>query len=206
MYLDEIQLELRRRHLVDISIPTITRTLRRMHFSSKNVSVKALERNDTLRAAFMNHIGAEVPDMNMVMFTHESAKDDCTDGQRKGWSLVGSRCVQRHCFIHGHRYSILPILTLDGIIPYDIIEGPVTSERFIQFLREMVVSYDVRFSSTLMLIPRSSPSRIPTPAHVLFSYLTIVASIMLRKFASWLRMKQVWFIHLCFRIFRGNLV
>ncbi|KAG1850454.1 hypothetical protein F4604DRAFT_1495438, partial [Suillus subluteus] len=33
-------------------------------------------------------------------------------------------------------YSILPILTLDGIIAYDIIEGPVTSERFAQFLRE----------------------------------------------------------------------
>ncbi|KAG2112370.1 uncharacterized protein F5147DRAFT_527949, partial [Suillus discolor] len=31
---------------------------------------------------------------------------------------------------------ILPILTLDGIIAYDIIEGPVTSERFVQFLRE----------------------------------------------------------------------
>ncbi|KAJ8587036.1 hypothetical protein M405DRAFT_697948, partial [Rhizopogon salebrosus TDB-379] len=34
------------------------------------------------------------------------------------------------------RYSILPILTLNGIIAYDIIEGPVTSERFVQFLRE----------------------------------------------------------------------
>ncbi|KIK35733.1 hypothetical protein CY34DRAFT_53568, partial [Suillus luteus UH-Slu-Lm8-n1] len=36
-------------------------------------------------------------------------------------------------------YSILPILTLDGIITYDIIEGPVTSERFIQFFREHVL-------------------------------------------------------------------
>ncbi|KAG2368992.1 hypothetical protein BDR07DRAFT_1171302, partial [Suillus spraguei] len=33
-------------------------------------------------------------------------------------------------------YLILQILTLDGIIAYDIIEGPVTSERFVQFLRE----------------------------------------------------------------------
>ncbi|KIK36704.1 hypothetical protein CY34DRAFT_39772, partial [Suillus luteus UH-Slu-Lm8-n1] len=37
------------------------------------------------------------------------------------------------------RYSILPILTLDGIIAYDIIEGPVTSERFVQFLQEHVL-------------------------------------------------------------------
>ncbi|KAG2351152.1 hypothetical protein BDR07DRAFT_1321117, partial [Suillus spraguei] len=50
------------------------------------------------------------------------------------------RCVQRKCFVRGKRYSILPILTLDGIIAYDIIEGPVTSERFVRFLREHVVS------------------------------------------------------------------
>ncbi|KAJ8585557.1 hypothetical protein M405DRAFT_700469, partial [Rhizopogon salebrosus TDB-379] len=34
------------------------------------------------------------------------------------------------------RYSILPILMLDGIIAYDIIEGPVTSEQFVRFLWE----------------------------------------------------------------------
>ncbi|KAG2112036.1 uncharacterized protein F5147DRAFT_572829, partial [Suillus discolor] len=33
-------------------------------------------------------------------------------------------------------YLILPILTLDGIIAYDIIEGSVMSERFMQFLQE----------------------------------------------------------------------
>ncbi|KDQ52474.1 hypothetical protein JAAARDRAFT_138493, partial [Jaapia argillacea MUCL 33604] len=39
----------------------------------------------------------------------------------------------------GKRYSILPILTLDGIVAYDIIEGSVTSEQFVQFLREHVI-------------------------------------------------------------------
>jgi hypothetical protein len=56
----------------------------------------------------------------------------------KGWALVGRRCVQRRHFIRGQRYSILPILTLDGIIAYDIIPS-VNSERFVEFLRELVV-------------------------------------------------------------------
>ena len=43
-------------------------------------------------------------------------------------------------FVHGKRYSILPVLTLDGIVVYDIIEGSVTAEWFIEFVREMVVS------------------------------------------------------------------
>ncbi|KAG1817730.1 uncharacterized protein BJ212DRAFT_1500367 [Suillus subaureus] len=36
------------------------------------------------------------------------------------------RCIQGKCFMRGYRYSILPILTLDGIIAYDIIEGPAS--------------------------------------------------------------------------------
>ena len=48
----------------------------------KTVSVKALERNDLKCAAFMNRIGAEVPNMDMVIFLNESAKDDHTLGLR----------------------------------------------------------------------------------------------------------------------------
>lgn len=47
--------------------------------------------------------------------------------------------MQRRCFGRGERFSILPILTLDGIITYDIVPGSVNSERFLQFLRELVV-------------------------------------------------------------------
>ena len=36
--------------------------------------------------------------------------------------------------VRGRCYSILPVLTLDGLIAWDIIEGSVTSERFVQFL------------------------------------------------------------------------
>ncbi|KIK13611.1 hypothetical protein PISMIDRAFT_38251, partial [Pisolithus microcarpus 441] len=33
-------------------------------------------------------------------------------------------------------YSILPAITLDGFIAYDIIEGPVDSKCFVHFLKE----------------------------------------------------------------------
>ena len=56
-----------------------------------------------------------------------------------GWSHLGARCVQRKCFVRGRRFLILPIITLDGIILHDIIEGSVTSEQFVEFLCELVV-------------------------------------------------------------------
>ena len=56
-----------------------------------------------------------------------------------GYSQVGTRCVQWHCFVQGHCYPIFLVLTLDGLITWDIIEGSVTADRFVQFLREHVV-------------------------------------------------------------------
>jgi hypothetical protein len=84
----------------------------------------------------MNQMADLVENPNMLMFGDEAAKNERTSARRWGWSLQGTRCVQQKCFVRGWRYSILPILTFDGIITYDIIEASVTSD---QFLRELVV-------------------------------------------------------------------
>jgi transposase len=146
-YIDEIQEQLCTERGTTISITTLQRTLRRLHFSHKAVSARALERNDLLRSAFMNNIADVVTNPDMLMFVDEAARNKKTSVRSKGWSLVGKRCVQRRWFGRGDRFSILPILTLDGIITYDIIPGSVTSERFLQFLRELVV----RDSFTLLI-------------------------------------------------------
>ena len=145
IYLDEIQEQLLSRRGAQISIPTLMRTLCRMQLTNKDVSGRALERNVEQRAIFMNYMAEIVQDLNMLMFGDEAAKDERTCVRKRGWSLRGSRCIQRKCFVRGRRYSILPILTLDGIITYDIIEGSVTSERFVQFLRELVVGSNLLF-------------------------------------------------------------
>ena len=139
IYLDEIQDEFYTKRGTVVSITTLLRTLHRLHYSRKCVSAHALERDDLLRSLYMNRIADEVPDPDMLIFIDEAARNKKTSARMKGWSLVGRRCVQQRCFIHGERFSILPILTLDGIIAHDIIPGSVTSERFLQFLHELVV-------------------------------------------------------------------
>ena len=141
IYLDEIQEQLLTRRGAQVSISTLMCTLCRLHLTNKDVSGRALERNVEQRAIFMNRMADLVEDPNMLMFGDEASKDERTSARRRGWSLRGSRCVQQKCFVRGQRYSILPILTLDGIIAYDIIEGSVTSDRFLQFLRELVVNW-----------------------------------------------------------------
>lgn len=140
VYLDEIRDELCIHRGVTVSISTLAHALRRLHFTNKDVSGRALERNDLDRAIYMNKIADLVPDPEMLMFGDEASKDERTSIRRKGWSIRGCRCIQQKCFVRGRRFSILPILTLDGIIAHDIIEGSVTTERFVEFLRELMVS------------------------------------------------------------------
>ena len=144
IYLDEVQEQLLIRWHVKISLSTLSWTLHRLNFSCKDVSGHALEQNNQLRAIFMNWIADQVPDPNMLMFGDEASKDERTLAHRWGWSLKGTWCIQRKCFLRGRQFSILPILTLNGIIAYDIIEGSVTSERLVQFLQELVVCSNLR--------------------------------------------------------------
>jgi hypothetical protein len=89
IYLDEIQEKLLTQHDIDISITTLLQTLRWLHFSRKCVSICALECNDLVRLVYMNHITDIVPDLNMLMFINEPAKNDHTMRHSKGWSLKG---------------------------------------------------------------------------------------------------------------------
>lgn len=139
VYIDEVQEQLLTRRGTQVTITTLIRTLRRLRLTNKAISGGALERNDELRALYMNRMGNLITDPNQLMFADEASKDERTSARRNGWSEKGMRCVQRRCFVRGKRYSILPILTLDGIIAYDIVEGSITTAKFIKFLRDLVV-------------------------------------------------------------------
>lgn len=181
MYLDEMQDELLIRRGVSISVPTLLRSLRRLHFSRKTVSVRALERNDLNRSVYMNRFAELVTDPAMVMFIDEAARNKRNPTRRMGWSLKGQRCVQRRCFVRGQRFSILPVLTLDGIIAHDVIPGSVTSEKFVDFLRKHVVCCRPFWSTaprnrlrsplpTLILVPEVSWSSITATSTTLMLF------------------------------------
>lgn len=139
IYLDELQQELRDKRHIHVSIPTLRRALQRLQITRKVVSASAAERNEELRALYMNRIGAEAPDANMLVFTDGAAKNKRTCARRYGRSPVGQHCQARQPFVRGVPYTILPAITLDGVIAYDIIEGPVDGERFLQFLKDQIV-------------------------------------------------------------------
>ncbi|KIK02605.1 hypothetical protein K443DRAFT_38828, partial [Laccaria amethystina LaAM-08-1] len=88
---------------------------------------------------YMNQFADLVSDPAMCMFIDEAARNNKNPSCKMGWSLKGLRAAQRQCFVHGQRFSILPVLTLDGIVAYDIYPGSITSELFAKFLREHII-------------------------------------------------------------------
>ena len=91
-----------------------------------------------LRSAFMASIGTQYQ-REQLIFLDESAKDDRTISRGYGYSEVNTRAVKKVVFIRGKHYTLLPALSLDGIIAVNIIEGSCTKERFKEFVISQVV-------------------------------------------------------------------
>ncbi|KAF8152638.1 hypothetical protein B0H34DRAFT_663749 [Crassisporium funariophilum] len=139
MYLDKLQDELHTHLGTDVSIPTLLQSLRRLHFSRKTISIHALERNNLECSIYMNQFAELVLDPAMCMFIDKGARNKKNPSCKMGWLLKGLCAAQRRCFVCGQRFSILPVLTLDGIIAHDIYPGSVTSELFAKFLRKHII-------------------------------------------------------------------
>ncbi|KAN0131059.1 hypothetical protein V8E53_011192 [Lactarius tabidus] len=128
IYLNEIRQALSEHCGHVVSASTLSRTLQHLDFSQKCVSRRALERNDILQADYMNRIADIATNPDMLMFIDEAACNRCTSGRSKGWAFAGRWCIQHRFFVRGQRFSILLVLTIDGIITHNIIPGLVTAE------------------------------------------------------------------------------
>ncbi|KAJ3850376.1 hypothetical protein EV368DRAFT_10215, partial [Lentinula lateritia] len=88
---------------------------------------------------FMLQIAKLVPQPDMLMFIDEAAHNAKTSLRKYGRAKRGHCCVQRRQFVRGEHVSILPAITLDGIVAYDVIPGSVTSLKFLKFLERHVM-------------------------------------------------------------------
>jgi hypothetical protein len=137
LFLDEIQDSLSEVHEIDVSVATISHALAHLGTTKKLVSKEALERNELLRAMWQAEVGLYPPEY--FIWLNESSSDDITMHRTGGWASMGCACVQRATFLRGKWYSILPALSLEGIIAMDLFEGSVTKEKFISFLQNHLV-------------------------------------------------------------------
>lgn len=164
-FLDELVSEMARRTSKVVSIPTLWRSLEICGITRKKVCINiicmsiiflfelvitilflnnklekaAKERSEILRANYILTIGTHYnPDQ--LIFLDESSKDERTLSRQYGYSLKNTRAIQKVVFLRGTRYTILPALSLDGILALDIMVGSCNKERFCNFILTQVVS------------------------------------------------------------------
>src|SRR5438045_3594319 len=124
---------------IEVSPHMITHTLEREKWSKKAHINHAAECSESLCAAWQ-----EIQPLfssNQLVFLGESASNERTGDRRKGWSPVGLICERLRPVKHSERWSILPVLSEDGYMDYLIHQGAITSELFIEFVREKVLPH-----------------------------------------------------------------
>ena len=114
----------------------------------------AAERNAASRAHFHFQIGAESPDR--LMFIDESRIDCCTTYRLCGWAYKGQRAKVDACFVCGpgcvtittaqllliilnpFSFSLLPTLSMKGIIFSAVREGTYEGPAFIEYIQQFL--------------------------------------------------------------------
>ena len=100
----------------------------------------AKERSEILRGYYIMTIGMYFQPEQLI-FVDESAKDERTSCRQYGYSPRNQAAIKKVVFLRGIRYTMLPALSLDGIIALDIMEGSCNKERFRNFILAKVVSF-----------------------------------------------------------------
>ena len=138
LFLDELQDKLHRVQDIGVSIATLSRTLRCLAITHKAIAKEAAERNEHLCATWQVSMAQYSP--HQLVFIDEAGVNDQTNVRKNGWAPLGQACVRRTSFLRGQKYSILPALSVDGIVALDIFEGSVNREQFLTFLHNHLVS------------------------------------------------------------------
>ncbi|CAA7260824.1 unnamed protein product [Cyclocybe aegerita] len=133
VYLDKLQESLGIMCQSHASIPTIWRTLRRAGYRMKKLSQNAVKRSARKCARYILKIATKYQS-NQLVFVDKSAADCRTTYRGYAWAIRGRRAVQKAFFVRGRRYSMLPAMSEEGILSFDIIEGSFNKRKFGRFI------------------------------------------------------------------------
>ena len=131
IYLYELQRELIHSG-ISVSNATICRTLKYMGCTRQAMHHVALQQSNVARAKFMVEISMYDPPM--LVWLDESECDRRHTIRKYGYSLRGKPMSDHRILVRGKRYSVIPIVSLEGIHDVYITEGTVNGEKFTNFV------------------------------------------------------------------------
>lgn len=128
MYLHEIQQQLLHMFGVDVSVPTICKTLKFMGCSRQKIQHIALQRSEVCRARFMSEIS--IYDPAMLVWVDETGCDRRNSMRKFGYSVRGIPPHDHRLLARDVRYSGIAVMSLEGMQDVQLVEGTVNQEKF----------------------------------------------------------------------------
>jgi hypothetical protein len=96
-----------------------------------------MERNEQDREEFKRNINIHYRPEQLV-FADESHFNRLTLRRQYAWAKRGERASRHEFQFRGAKYSLLPALSLDGILHLDVVENAVTGAAFRQFVEGLL--------------------------------------------------------------------
>lgn len=198
LYLDEIATWLAVHHDLPLSVTTIHEYLKCIGLTYKKLRKTAARRDELTREQWKAHIFSKFSAEQLV-FADESSKDHRTTLRRYGRAMAGERAVEMASLNRGVRYSILPALSLNGLLTVRVVRGSVNSLGFYDWVVSDLVrtsSYESLMGSIALMyiqLPRMNP--FPGPNSVL-----IIDNCRTHKSAAVREAIHAAGEHVCFRL------
>ncbi|QRV99006.1 DDE superfamily endonuclease [Ceratobasidium sp. AG-Ba] len=117
---------------VDVSIPTIQRALNRFGFTFKQLDKRAMEQCEEDRVEFRHSMQAFRP--SQLVFADESSINRKGMYRSRGYAICGQRAYKRAWHVRGKRYSILPAMSIKGMLTALIVKGSFNAPLFLEFI------------------------------------------------------------------------
>ena len=136
-YQDEAQAWLSKEHNIKCSRYTISRALKRMNLTHKQLHRIAAQRNQELRDIWL----VKLSDFHakQLVFIDESGASERSGQRRNGWAPKGCPAYMQVLLQWSKNWSILPAYTIDGYISTVMFRGSINGERFDEFVIEYVL-------------------------------------------------------------------
>lgn len=107
------------------------------HLTRKAISRIPVERDEILRRRWAIELCSMTAEQ--LIFVDESAANERTMDRRMGWSPRGFPCRVQMPGKRSVRWSILPAISIDGYISWEIYQGSIDQERFNSFISKLLL-------------------------------------------------------------------
>ena len=137
IYLNELQAVLQRLCGMNVSLPVICQTVKKMGLTPQRLKTIVVRRSDEERATFVVQV-QRIP-ANCFVWVDE-IESDLRDSRRKtGYGLRGIPPVSFQLRVRSARISAVSCITTDGVEDLYLTEGSVNGDGFIEFVQQCLL-------------------------------------------------------------------